>query len=495
MKKLLPLILILCLVKLAIHLIGNGNYGFHRDELLHLSAGEHLARGYMEFPPFIAFMGKLATSVFGYSVSGVRFFVTLAGIGLLALTCAIAYELGGGKKAVLLVGICVLGFLPYFRNHLLFQPVGFEQFFWTLGFYCLLKFIKTKQAAWAIALGITAGLGLLTKYTMLIWGGGLVVGLLFFDKGRIFRDKWLYIAGIIAILILLPNIIWQWQHHFPIALHYQKLKEAQLSEISPAAFGKDQLKLPFTFIISLIGAVAFFINPKLKPYKALSVSVIFIFVTMWILQSKSYYFFAAYPVLFAAGSVQIEQWFTKRPVWNYVVAAILILPVIPFVPDAIPVLPVEKYVAYKHLKPGDDGRVQLTSDYADMFGWNDMVQVTDSVYRSLPPADKEQAVILASNYGEAGAVFLLGKKYSLPEPVCSHGSFWLWGPGNKRGDVLISIGKSPDDMKQFFGEVTLVKKITHPYTGEENNTSVCICRKPRISLQQVWPGLEKKVFD
>lgn len=496
MKKLLPLIITFCLVKLAIHLIGNVNYGFHRDELLHLSAGEHLAWGYMEFPPMIAFIGKLATSIFGYSLGGVRFFSTLAGIGLLALTCAIAYELGAGKKALFLTGICVLGFLPYFRNHLLFQPVGFEQFFWTLGFYCLIRYFKTRKAVWIIGLGITAGLGLLTKYTMLIWGGGVAVGLLFFDKGSSFKDKWLYAGAVIAGLILLPNIIWQYQHDFPILLHYQKLKEDQLSEISPAAFGLDQLKLPFTLIVSIIGAVAFFRNPKLKPYKTLSVAVLFIFVTMWLLQSKSYYFFAAYPVLFAAGSVQIEQWFSKKPVWNYVVAAVIILPVAFFVPDAIPVLPVEKYVQYKHLKPDAEGRIKLTDDYADMFGWDEQVKLVDSIYRSLPAGEKEQCVIWAENYGEAGAIEILGKQYHLPEPRCSHGSFWLWGPGDKKGDVVISIGNEKDNVERKFGETQLVRMITHKYAiDEENNIPVYICRKPKVDVQKIWPTYKKGIFD
>jgi 4-amino-4-deoxy-L-arabinose transferase-like glycosyltransferase len=135
MKKHWLLIFILVLIKLTIHLAGNGNYGFHRDELLHLSAGDHLAWGYMEFPPFVALVSWIAHLLFDTQLAGIRLFPTLAGVGILILCCRMAEEMGGKKRAVLLSGICILGFIPFFRNHLLLQPVAFDQLFWTLGFY------------------------------------------------------------------------------------------------------------------------------------------------------------------------------------------------------------------------------------------------------------------------------------------------------------------------------------------------------------------------
>jgi hypothetical protein len=496
MKKYLPIIVTLCLVKLCIHLIGDQNYGFHRDELLHLSASEHLAWGYMEFPPFIAFIGKIAHTIFGYSLLGVRIFPTLAGVGILILCCMMAKEMGGKSKAVLLAGICVLGFVAFFRNHLLFQPVAFDQFFWTLGFYYVVRYFNTKQNKYLILLGIAFGLGMMNKYTILIWGLGIVIGLLFYDKGRLFKNKWLYIAALLSLLIVLPNLIWQYQHHFPILLHYQKLSTLQLDKISPYQFGLDQLKLPFTLAVSVIGLYALFFDKALKNYKVLGVAAIVIFVTMWILHSKSYYFFSAYPVLFAAGAVKLEQLFERKPFWNYVVAFIIIAPIIYFIPKAIPVLPIEKYVAYEHKKPGADGRIELTGDYADMFGWNEQVQLVDSVYRSLSAEEKGQCFIWTKNYGEAGAVEILGKKYGLPNPVCSHGSFWLWGAGTNSGQICIAVGKEKEVLEKYFKQVTLVRMITHKYAvEEENNIPVFICREPLMDIKQTWGERGKNVFD
>lgn len=496
MKKYLPIVIILSSVKLLIHLVANRNYGFHRDELLHLSVSEHLAWGYMEFPPFIAVVGKLAHFAFGYSLSGVRLFATLAGVAILVLCCLIAKELGGKKNAVMLAGVSVLAFVPFFRNHTLFQPVAFDQLFWTLGFYFLVRYINSNNAKFLVYLGITAGIGLMNKYTFVVWGFGIAGGLLFFEKGKAFKDKWLYISGAVAFLIVLPNIIWQYMHNFPLIAHLAKLKESQLDEIGPYDFALDQLHMPFTLIISLIGLGAAFFDAELRKYRSIGIAVLLIFFTMWFLQSKAYYFFAIYPVLFALGAVKTEKLLHKKPGWNYGVAAILFVPTLFFIPMATPLLPIEEFVSYNKLTPEKDGRIIITGDYADMFGWDEQVKLVDSVYQSLTANEKKHCVILAENYGEAGAIKILGDKYNLPNPVSRHGSFWTWGPGEKEGEVFISVGNEEDVVNKLFEEKKLVKMVTHKYAiDEENNIPVYLCRKPRTTLHQLWPELEKYIFE
>lgn len=496
MKKYYPIIALLSAIKLIIHLVGNQNYGFQRDELLHLSVSEHLDWGYFEFPPFIAFVGKIAHFIFGYSLSGIRLFSTLAGVGILIICCLIAKELGGKKKAVLLAGVSVLAFLPFYRNQTLFQPVAFDQLFWTLGFYFLIKYFNTKNVKFLVLLGVATGLGLLNKYTILVWVVGVVVGLLFYDNGALFKNKWLYISGCITFLLFLPNIIWQFQHDWPVLMHLQKLKESQLDEIGPFDFALEQLKHPFTLAISLIGLFAYFFDKDLKKYKAVGITALVLFIMMWLMQSKAYYFFAIYPVLFASGAVKIEKLLLRKPNWNYAVAAVLLLPMIPFLPLAIPVLPIDTYVSYLNLKPENDGRVLITDDYADMFGWEEQVKLVDSTYQSLLPKEKGNCVIWAENYGEAGAIEIIGKKYQLPNPICSNGSFWLWGTGKTSGEVCISIGNEKRTVESVFRDCTLIKMIKHKYAiDEENNIPVYICRNPKINRKQNWALLEKYVFD
>lgn len=495
MKKYFPIILTLSLFKLIIQLLGNRNYGFHRDELLHLSVSEHLDWGFMEFPPLIGAIGKISYLLFDYSLLGVRFFPTLAGVGILILCCMIAKELGGKSKAVLLSGICILAFLPFYRSHTLFQPVAFDQLFWTLGFYFIIKFINTKNKIFLILLGITLGLGLMNKYTILVWAFGLIVGLFFYEKGTIYKNKWLYISAFISLLIFMPNIIWQKLKDFPLLKHLQVLNENQLKGTNPMGFGLEQLNFPFTLIVSLFGLLPLLFGEKLKNYRIIGIASLVIFFTMWILNSKAYYVFAIYPVLFASGSVVIERLFKKKPILVYIIATIILVPSIYFIPKLTPVLSIEKYVEYADLKE-ENGRIELTGDYADMFGWEEQVKLVDSVYQSLTPKEKANCVLWAENYGEAGALKILGKKYNLPNPISRHGSFWIWGYGNKDADVWISLGNEKPSVQYVFEEVELVKIITHKYAiGEENGIPLYICRKPKIDIEKWWKGYEEHIFD
>lgn len=496
MKKYLPTISALCLFKLVIHWFGNQNYGFHRDELLHLAASEHLAWGFMEFPPFIAFIGKISYWLFEYSLMGMRLFPTLAGVGIIILCCYMAKELGGKRWAVLLAGLCVLAFVSFYRNHTLFQPVAFNQFFWTLGFFVLIKYLKTNRLFWLMLLGVVGGIGLLNKYLMLIWGLGVAIGLLFYAKGRLYKTWRLYGAGLIALLIFLPNILWQYQHGWPELLHIAELQAEQLSGQNIFAFVLSQLESPFTLAVSLIGVFALFKDRRLARYKSVGIAIAAIFFSFWILQVKAYYFFAAYPAMFAAGAVKLEKWLGQiRPAWSYVVAGIILLPSLPYIPEATPVLPIEQYVAYMDLKE-KNGRVELTGDYADMFGWEEQVQLVDSVYQSLPAEETENVVIWAENYGEAGAIQILGNQYGLPDPISRHGSFWLWGYGNTDAKVWISIGNEKESVRHVFEDVRLVKMIYHKYAiDEENGIPLYICRKPKVDIPKWWAEYKEHVFD
>jgi len=495
MKKYWPLILVLSFIKLIIQFLGNRNYGFHRDELLHLSVSELLDWGFMEFPPLIGVIGKLSYWFFDYSLLGVRFFPTLAGVGILILCCLITKELGGKFKAILLAGICILAFLPFYRNHTLFQPVAFNQFFWTLGFYFIVKFINSKNKKFLILLGITLGLGLMNKYTILVWAFGVIIGLFFYQKGEVFKNKWLYFSVLISLLIFLPNIIWQVQNDFPLLKHLNALEESQLEKMNPMEFGLEQLNFPFTLIVSLFGLAAFLLDKHLKKYRTLGVVTIVIFCTMWLLNSKPYYVFAIYPVLFAGGAVKIEFLLSKRPVWMYAIAAVILIPSLYFIPESTPILPIDKYVNYAQLEE-ENGRVQLKGDYADMFGWEEQVKLVDSVYQSLNSQEKSNCVLWAENYGEAGALKILGKKYNLPNVISRHGSFWTWGYDNKEAKVWISIGNEEASVKSVFEEVELVKIVTHKYAiGEENGIPLYICRKPKIDIERWWKDYEEHIFD
>lgn len=493
MKRLLAIVLSLSLTKLLIQLLGNRHYGFHRDELLHLSVGEHLDWGFMEFPPLIAVFGNLSGLLFGDSLMGMRLFPTFFGIGILILCVFIARDLGGQWRAALLAGISVLAFLPFYRNHTLFQPVVFEQFFWTLLYYFLVKYLATEQSKWLLWAGVATGLGLLTKYTISLGIFAILLSLFFYQKGTIYKEKKLYFAGLLAFFMFLPTLLWQVQHDFPLLKHLVALSGSQLEASGRWEFILGQVMIPPTLVVSLIGGWYLF---RTSSYRWMAISALVVFILMWLLKAKSYYFYPVYPVLFAAGAVQFDLWMRKKkPVWTAVLAASMFLPFIPFIPEVTPVLPITSYIDYKGLEP-EQGRYDLTSDYADMFGWEEQVVVVDSIYQSFPESLQNKCVIWAENYGEAGAIKILGDRYGLPDPICRHGSFWMWGPGQSDAEVWISLGNEAEAVREVFSEVQLVRKLYHPYAvEEENGIPVYICQNPKVDIEQWWKDYESHIFD
>lgn len=490
MKRTTIIITSLVTFKFLIQILGNRNYGFHRDELLHLSVAEHLDWGFMEFPPFIAVLGKLSGWLFDYSLVGTRLFSSLAGCLILVLCFQMAKSLSGKTFAILLAGISCLSFWPFYRNHTLFQPVAFDQLFWTLGFYYLIRFVNTKQGKYLLFTGLVLGLGLQTKYTILVWALAVFVGLIFYEKGRLFKNRWLYLAGLLALLLFLPNLLWQYENNFPLIRHLQALGA---QEGSSPDFGIAQLGYPLTLVVGLLGV--YFLNKQGK-YRFLGIASIIIFSTMWMLGAKPYYLFSLYPLLFAAGAVQIEALLLgKHMAWRILIGALLLGLALPQIPDMTPVLPIETYTKYAGLEE-EAGRVELTGDYADMFGWEEQVKLVDSIYQSLSPAERSQCVIWAENYGEAGALQILGKAYGLPQPISRHGSFWLWGYDNPDATVWISLGNEQPAVEYAFEETELVKVIYHKYAiGEENGIPVYICRRPQVDIPQWWADFEPYVFD
>ncbi len=147
-----------------------------------------------------------------------------------------------------------LASIPFYRNHTLFQPVAFDQLFWILGFYYIIRYLNTAEHRYLIFTDIIFGLGLLTKYTIIVWAFGIFMGMLFYERGRVFRNKWWYLSGVIALHIVFPNVIWQFNNSWSFIRHLRELKDNHLSERSIYEFGLRQLEHLFTIIISLLGA-------------------------------------------------------------------------------------------------------------------------------------------------------------------------------------------------------------------------------------------------
>jgi len=447
-------ILLFVLFRIVLNAFALPHYGFQRDEMLHLALGDHLAWGFKEVPPFIAWIGAASTWLFGSSVAAARIFTTLFAGLIILFTGLTTVELGGRRFAIT-VACLSLTFAPAFlASDYLLQPVIFDQFWWLLSGYLLVRYFNTKLVKYLYFLGVAIGLGLLTKYTMAFYTLALVVGILLTKHRKVLLSKGVWLAVGIAVLIFLPNIIWQLTHHLPLATHMRKLRSSMLDYIKPSDFLVQQLMVNGSAILVWVpGLLWLLFSYKLRSYRFLGWAYLATLGLFLLLNGKIYYLFGAYPVLFAAGGVGIERFLKVRgPVFRTAVCLVLIVPNFLLFPLVLPVIPIKtalplfKFAGEKMgfgfaLKWEDQKMHPLTQDYADMFGWDELTEKVAKAYYSLTPEQRKQTIIDADNYGEAAAIHHYGKLYNLPDVVCLDSSFSLWAPENIDAKYIIYAGR------------------------------------------------------
>ena len=504
-------ILIFVLLKVALNLLAMSRFGFHRDELLHLALADHLGWGFKEVPPFIAFLAKISLSAFGKSVFAARIFTTVAAGLIVWLVGLITVEFGGKMFAITLSCLSFIFAPAFVASDYLFQPVVFDQLWWLLAVYLLVRYINTPALKFIYGLGMVIGIGLLTKYTMGFFTLALIAGLLFTKQRKILANRHVWFAAGLALLIVSPNIVWQFQHHLPVINHMATLRETQLKYLSAGNFIMQQLMVNgIALFVWLAGFFFLLFSSRLYKFRFLAFAYIGIFLFLLQMNGKSYYLFGAYPMLFAAGGFGFERWLKSSGyVLRTAVVALFTLPNLMLFPMLLPVFPINTTLAlfrfsHKNLSffnfavTWEDQKTHpLTQDYADMFGWDEMVAKTAKVYDGLTTAEKAKTIIVADNYGEAGAFAHFGPAYHLPEAVCLNSSFALWAPADIHPKTIIYVSDDCDvsDLKPLVESTELMGKVTNPLS-REYGTGIFLLEgvKPAISplyRQHLKEKLEK----
>ncbi len=492
----------LAAAKLLLHAGTNlfGPYEFHRDEFLYMAMGEHLRLWHMDFPPFIAMLSETTRFLLGDSLAALRLPPALMSTALLLIAALAARELGGGRFAQGLAAFSVLASTLFLRSGNLFQPVVIDQLFWSLALFALLRFGTTRDPRWWLAFGAAAGLGLLAKFSLLVFGFATLVALIVTRERRWLATPWPWAAGVLAFVIGSPSIIGQINLGFPVMTQMEDLRSAQLARVSAGAFLLDQPRMLAGFAIAAVGAAGLGFGRLGRRYRLAGWMAILAFATLIALHGKSYYAGPVYPVLFGAGSVMIAG--IKAPRWGPIVrwglVGTLTAYLIVLWPMGLPVLrpgTMERYLVGIGLQSAAVTNVgaqeRIPQDYADMLNWKEQVREIARVYDALPATDKRRTVILASNYGEAGAVDVYGPGYGLPNARAFVGSYWFFGPGELPGEVMILHGFSEEDFRDYFESVTAAGHVTHPYAvNEQRDLTIYVGRGPRTTLQDAWPGWE-----
>jgi hypothetical protein len=482
-----------------LHLITNltGAYGFFRDELYYIACSDHLAWGYVDQPPFSLFLLKFSRLIFGDSLTAIRIVPLLMHTGTIVITGLMVKEMGGKVFAIFLASLAIALSPIHLGGSLIYSMNSIDSFIWALSVLLILKIINTKRQSYWIWLGILLGIGLLNKISVLFLGSGIFVGILFTNR-QWFTTRWPYLAGVIAFTLFLPYIFWNITHDYAHLEFIRNASSSKYAGLNAMSFIKDQVTFlnPISTPLWIGGLLALFFFAPLKEYRI----VAWIYITAFAIliingTSKGEYLAPAYASLFAAAGVLFEQLTSAKVRWlRYVYPVLILISASLLMPLVLPVLSVEKFVSYSKklgLEPSSNEGKKLSDlpqFYADMFGWKEKAKDVATVYNTLSQKDKAKCAIISSNYGRCGAIDFFGEQYGLPKSIGTHNNYWIWGPRDYTGEVLIILGGKLDDHVNDFESVVQagVSTCDHcmPY---ENNVNIFICRGLKHKITDVWP--------
>ncbi|MGP0072877.1 MAG: ArnT family glycosyltransferase [Bryobacteraceae bacterium] len=477
-------LLVLAALLLVIHTLTNGRYGFHRDELATLDDAWHLAWGYVAYPPLTPFVARIALTLFGAAPAAIRFFAALAQCVAVVVAGLMARELGGGQTAQIVAALAVaVSPLSMLWGHS-FQYVSFDFLWGVLAVYFVIRLIESNDGRWWIAVGAAVGLGLMTRYTIVWLVAGLTVGFLLTPARKLLLSKWLIAVAALAILIFLPNLLWQVNHGF-ISIDFLRAIHARDIRIGRTdGFWWKQLVVPanlFTVPLWIAGLLFYFRRKEGQRYRALGWTFIAALAFFAVARAREYYTAPLYPMLLAAGAVLAQQWprWAKGLNWAGLIVAFGL---------GVAFLPVAS-VNSKWFQV----EMRFNETLREEIGWPELVDTIAKIHESLPVNERSTAGILTGNYGEAGAIDLYGPAHGLPLALSRVNSFWLRGYGEHPPQTLIVVGLSPQFVQDNFASCESRGTISNRYGVPNEETEVhkylWVCR----GLREPWPEFWRKI--
>jgi 4-amino-4-deoxy-L-arabinose transferase-like glycosyltransferase len=492
-----PILAYIALADFIFHMLIAGNYGYFRDELYYIVAGQHLAFGYVDFPPAIAVLAALMNFIAKDSLVSIHVIPALAASLTVFLAGKIAQEFGGGAKAQVLAAVATM-FSASFAVASLFTPDALDMLWWTLLAYLLVLIIKrdNKDRKLWILFGAIAGIGLMTKLTMAFFLLAVLVGFLATKKRTYLKSHWPWLGAAIAFAIVSPYLAWNYSNGWQTVDFY--FHHGGLNGSGPISFLAYQILIAGLLGLPLVvvGFYFYFRSSFGRRYSILALVFLILLIVFTATNAKPYFIMGGYPFMFAGAGIVIER-ARNRLVWPAYLTGIIVIG-IALAPLYAPVLPPQTYAQnYGGLTGAANGAAAQSNAgvfpqyLGDRFGWDTMTATVAQVYYSLNSSARTAACIFASNYGEASALIVLGKNYDLPPVISAHNNFYLWGPGSCSGSVLIMVGVNQTSIQGYFNSVSVVATITCSYCmTTEDNLPVLLGLGLREPLQAIWPLLK-----
>jgi len=503
------IVLFIALANFLMHLYFNNRYGYFRDEFDYMSCGDHLGWGYVDQPPLIPFLIHICRALLGDSLRSIRFIPALASSLLIVQTAAIARELGGRLYALLLSAVCALIAPQYLSNGSLLGTNCLEPSLWMGCAYFAILAIKRNDPRYWLWFGVVAGLGLEEKYSIAVFGLGMVVGLLLTEQRRVFLNKWIWLGGLAALLIFLPNVLWNIKYDWPFVQLMRAIRAEGRDVVLgpfPYFFQQTLLVNPLTAPIWLAGLFALLFSMRLKPYRALGWCYLVCYTVFFVLHGKNYYLAPVYPMLLAAGAVVIESAINgranarpRRQWLKPAIALVLLANGAYLAPVVVPVLSPDGFLAYTKYLPfklpvmeHSHARAALPQWYSDQFGWKEIADEAAVAWNRIPAAERQDCGIFAQDYGQAGAIDFFGRRYGLPPALSGHQTYFLWGPHGYSGNCMIVLDDRREVLERLWEHVEYVgKSADNPYALEKQ-INVFLCKGAKFgTLTRLWPEVKR----
>jgi hypothetical protein len=495
-----PIVAAIGLAKLGILLWCATSYGYFRDELYYLACARRLAWGYVDHPPLSIALLAFVTKLYGQSLLSMRVVPAVVGTLVVFSAARLARRFGAGALGQGLAALAVVVAPELLGVDHVYSMNSLEVLFWTVTAGLVARAITadpaTSTRAW-LNVGVAIGLGCLNKLTIVAYAAGLGVGLLATPQRVWLRRSGPWLALAMALALTAPYLGWERANGWPTLEFIANGAHDKMASVTPLGFIQSQLlgMLPTNAIVWGAGVVALLGSKRLATYRLFGIAFVVVFAVLVASgKSRGGYLAPGYPVVLAAGAAALDPWLAARR-WGYpVLAGLLATTGAVAAPLAIPLLTVAKYQAYAaalHVAPSTEEKKEvgpLPQHYADMYGWPEMVRAVANVWVGLSALDRDDAIVLASNYGRAGAIEEFGAAVGLATVISGHNNYWLWGTGGASGRLVVAVGGDEDFLRAHFRSVEIATVFGHslamPY---ERHVRIYVCRDSVAPLAVMWP--------
>jgi hypothetical protein len=473
-------------VVVLVHVLTNGRYGLHRDEYQVLSDALHMDWGFVAYPPLTPFVERVSMAIFGHWLIGLRMASVMAMATVIVVSGLMARELGGGRLAQATAAISVaLAPLALFEGTE-FQYTTFDYLWWVLIAYFVIRLLKSEDPRWCLAIGACVGLGLMTKYTMVFYATGVIVGAVLTRARKFLASKWFWAGMGLAFLICLPNVIWQVRHDF-ISYHFlHHIHVRDVGQGRAEGYWKYQFWLntdSFTIPLWIAGLIFYLRDSK---YRMLAWMYLFPLAFFAITKARFYYMAGAYPMLLAMGAVAGERWVASmRRGWRWAVAGVALAGIVIWglLVSAI-LIPWASGGKLKEFALKNNG------DLREEVGWEELVRAVAGVRDALPADQQSKLGVLVGNYGEMGAIELLGPAYKLLPPISLTNSGYLRSYPTSEPSTLIVVGWSQDQVDEAFNGCRVAghngNSLGVKNEESKDHPDIYLCGGPKDGWPRFW---------